>query len=317
MNVQIEMKRPVRPAAPTGARGFTLIELLVVIAIIAILAALLLPALAAAKRKAAAAVCLSNQRQLVLGWTMFPDDHGGWIPSANQTLSTADSLFSWRIDPAYLTTYPVVSPGQNYQVVYDDYGFLQGALGNYVKEANVIHCPADMRYIRSSRAAWCSYSMCDNLNGGKAPTDGTTDYRIHKIYQIKNPTERVVWTEENDPRQESTGGLGPVYENEGTWEPFNGVGSGGNAPLPNVNPAFSQLANGGQVGWYDGPACYHLASSTFSFADGHAENHRWYDAVTVGFANDTSTSKSSGRYAHQWCPGVAWLYAHYTTTLNP
>ncbi len=69
---------------------FTLVELLTVIAIVAILAALLLPALARAKRTAQTVVCMSNEKQLGLGFITYQGDFdetfpivrrgGGWKP---------------------------------------------------------------------------------------------------------------------------------------------------------------------------------------------------------------------------------------------
>ena len=56
-------------------RAFTLIELLVVIAIIAILAAILFPVFAQAKEAAKKTACLSNMKQLGLGFQLYLGDN--------------------------------------------------------------------------------------------------------------------------------------------------------------------------------------------------------------------------------------------------
>jgi prepilin-type N-terminal cleavage/methylation domain-containing protein len=104
-------------------RAFTLIELLVVIAIIAILAAILFPVFARARENARRASCMSNLKQIGLGFMMYAQDYDENYPSS---FYYTDEV----TDPNW-----GASGGQNYM-------FWMQMVYPYVKSNQIFFCPS-------------------------------------------------------------------------------------------------------------------------------------------------------------------------------
>jgi prepilin-type N-terminal cleavage/methylation domain-containing protein len=264
--------------SPKRRNGFTLIELLVVIAIIAILAGMLLPALGRARLKATGANCVSNLRQMLLGWNMYSTDNQDFLmPTQLQVgATTIDHPGGgyWRGPTPGIAA--GITQAEALRRVYA--GMSNTPLQKYCPTYQVYHCPGDTRIKLRPGSGWAfdSYSKANGMAG--VAWDSATPFR--KEAQIENASESMVFVEEADPRG----------SNLGTW-------------VINVQPP----------GWVDPFSIFHGQVSTVGFQDGHAESHKWIDAATIKAAKDSAAGRESFYWAggNSRNPDFRWVWDRY------
>lgn len=226
----------IRPSA-----AFTLIELLVVIGIIAVLAAMLLPALISARATSQGLRCLSNTKQLAVGWLLYANDHDDRLPpnrpdAYGKFPSWAVGFEDWSLSPN--NTNLVNLRGSN------------AVLSRYLDgNPDVFKCPSD-QYLSpdQKRAGWSrrlrSYSMNGQIGAVNNPEYDYPDYqRFMRLPDLAamGPSKAFVFVDEHPD---------------------------------SINDSWFWVMMGSNA-WCDLPGSYHNGGATFSFADGHAELKRW------------------------------------------
>ena len=254
--ITTQPKRTGRPfSCPERRGGFTLIELLVVIAIIAILAGLLLPALAKAKQKAHAVMCMSNGKQLALAWRMYSEDNVDRVPFA------------------YAPDFP--DPNARYAWVTGIMDFDGLNPANWDINNNIAKSPL-WPYCGKQRGIW------------KCPADRATVTVSGQVRPRVRSMSMNIWVGGN---QGTDGGWGPTWKVFRRTSEMVKPGPAGTFVLleereDSINDGFFVVSmesypNAAKTVMVDYPAGYHNRAAGFSFADGHSEIHRWRDSRTI------------------------------------
>lgn len=237
--------------------GFTLIELLVVIAIIALLLAILMPALKVAKNKAIKLYSLSNMRNLAMAWNAYTHSNDSKLVGGQSWANQSINSRPYNDRPNGIRPFDWVFPLNPSNPGLTDHdkeleGIRKGALWPYIETEKVYHSPGDRDWDKDTgtyttqMSPYRSYAISDAMNGM-----WVKDYCYQSLGNIRTPSARMVFTEEEDE-----GGA-----NWGSWI----------------------LGGPGTNSWWDPLAAWYNKGTTsiFGYADGHAQQRVWKEKHTI------------------------------------
>lgn len=258
--------------------GFTLVEMLTVIAVLGLLMAILLPVLAKARDKADQASCVNNSRQLVLGWTLYAQDHlDRLVPNVDGLMGGFTNWVAGHMANKL--------DAKDARLLVDS---SRSLLAPYLQQPRVFKCPADESQFPRSVSMNCRLNPTRYIGGSPRWVGGLgARYTIfRKLSDVVGPDQIFVILDED------ADSINDAYFAVDMSNTGNPEGQGTSR----------------QYFWIDYPAAYHARGATISFADGHILIQKW---------KEPSTIKSTQHVMHVAPPNrdVAWLQQHCTLEL--
>lgn len=221
--------------------GFTFLELLVVGAVLFFLATLSLTCLTNTNPASKITQCQGNVKRLLVAWSMYAQDNEDRLVLSSQTGSHVGWVSGWL-------DWTTSSDNTNRAMLLDRKYALMGPY--LVAPADQFKCPADHYVSLAQRQrGWTERARSYSISLGLGGTNSSTfpvlppPYRyISKLGEFHYPGTAETW----------------VFVEEHP---------------DSINDSSFSLPD--QTELWDVPAAHHSGAASFSFADGHAELHRW------------------------------------------
>ena len=281
--------------------GLTRIDAAVLLACIALVLTQAGAINAGGRERSKREVCLANLRMLTAAWQMYADDNSDKIvngdveeygqygdpPCTIATQGYAPGGIHYRERPWVMRDWalpPCWSVGTAFGPAEKKGQIKKGALYTYVEDTDVYKCP------RANADETRSFSVVDQMNVQVIlqAVLGTSVPLIKARQDIKKASERMIFVDDSGCEGITMGGWTVSFQTPPQW--------------------------------WDAPSARHGDGTTFSFADGHTEYHKWLESSTIDCAKNAQAgcliTPATQTRDIRWAQIAAWG-SDTASKLNP